>query len=118
MLPSGAGMTNTLIGAARAGKWIMLPDFVRLLHELHGISLVSVLTANLCSAGFTLALGGWFGVAVAGRGCGAVFACFTVVLFIQLSAERLYLCREFCYLLCQLCNLRRRDSMICNSIYG
>ena len=99
--------SSRLIGAACAGNWIMLPDFVRLFHELHGISLVSVLTANLCSAGFTLALGGLFCVAVAGRGRRAVFACFTVVLFFQFSDELLYLCCECCYLLCQLCILRR-----------
>lgn len=31
----------------------------------------------------------------------------SLVLFIQLSDELLYLCRECCYLLCQLCILRR-----------
>ena len=67
----------------------------------------AVLNRYLCSAGFSLALGSWFGVAVAGRGRRAVFACFAVVLFIQLSDELLYLCRECCCLLCQLCILRR-----------
>ena len=67
----------------------------------------AVLNRYLCSAGFSLALGSWFGVAVAGRGRRAVSACFTVVLFIQLLDELLYLCSECCYLLCQLCYLRR-----------
>ena len=72
------------VRASAASRGVMLPNFVRRFHELHGTAFVSVLSAGLRTAGFALALGGRFGIAVTGWWSGTVAAILLVVLRFQL----------------------------------
>lgn len=87
------------IRASAACLGVMLPNFVWCFHELHGAALVAILSAGLCTAGFALALGSWFRIAIAGGRSGTVSAVLLMLLLLQFLKQRINLFRQCLYLL-------------------
>ena len=86
-----AGMAMFPVRASAARLVVMFPDFARRFHEFHGAALVSILSAGLCTAGFALALGSGFLIAVTGWRSRTVSAVLLMFLLLQFPKQRINL---------------------------